>query len=90
MRALIGLLVLGVIFYVTAIAQFPDTSADEPVEEVQAINQRAPVEWLATCLVDWDAQTHITKTHWRATCERVARERAHFQLSAASGERKSR
>jgi len=48
MRALIGLVILGILFYVTAVAQFADPSpADEPVEEGQPINQRAPEDWLA-------------------------------------------
>jgi len=80
---IVGLLVLGVLVYVTA--QFADPSpADEPVEEVQAIRKRAPEDWLATCLADWDAQTHMTTSEWRTTCERVSRERGYFQLSTAS------
>jgi hypothetical protein len=87
MRALhiVGLLVLGII--VIAFAQFADpaTPADEPVDEVQAIKQRAPESWLTTsCLADWDAQTHMTMTEWRRTCERVSRERADFQLNTPS------
>jgi|SRR6516165_7021265 hypothetical protein len=86
MRALpiIGLLVLGVL--VTTFAQFADpaTSADEPVDEAQAIKQLPPEDWLTTCLADWDAQTHMTKTEWQRTCERVSRERAYFQLNTPS------
>ena len=87
MRALpiAGLLVLGVL--VTAFVQFanPETPADEPVDEVQTIEQRGPEDWLTTsCLVDWDAQTHMTKTEWRRTCERLSRERAYLQLNAPS------
>ena len=82
---IVGLPVLGVLVYVTAVAQFRDLSpADEPVEEVQPIKQRAPEDWLATCLADWDAQTHMTKIEWRTSCERVSRERGYFQLSTAS------
>ena len=87
MRALhiVGLLVLGVFVYVMAFAQFAEPPpADKPVEEVQAMKQRAPEDWLATCLTDWDAQTHMTKAEWRTTCERVSRERGYFQLSTAS------
>src|SRR5215468_1771038 len=82
---IVGLLVLGVPAYLMAVAQFADPPpADKPVEEVQAMKQRAPEDWLAMCLVDWDAQTHMTKTEWRTTCERVARERGYSQLSTAS------
>jgi hypothetical protein len=87
MRALhiVGLLVLGIFVYVTAVAQFADPPpADKPVEEVRAMKQRAPEDWLATCLADWDVQTHMTKVEWRTTCERVSKERGYFQLSTAS------
>lgn len=77
---MIGLLVLGgVLAYVTA--QFADPSpADGPVEEVRAVKTRAPEDWLAACLIDWDAQTHMTRIEWRTTCERVARERGYSKL----------
>ena len=75
MRALIGLLALGILFYVTAVAQFADPSpADDPVEEGRVVDPRAPEDWLATCLADWDQQTHMTWTQWRTTCQRVSRE----------------
>ena len=80
-----GVVVLGVL--VTAFAQFAnlETPPDEPVDEVQAIKPRAPADWLTTsCLADWDAQTHMTQTEWRRTCERVSRERAYFQLDTPS------
>jgi hypothetical protein len=77
---IVGLLVLGgVLAYVTA--QFADPSpADGAVEEVRAVKTRAPEDWLAACLIDWDAQTHMTRIEWRTTCERVARERGYTQL----------
>jgi len=91
MRALIGLVILGILFYVTAVAQFADPSpADEPVEEGQPINQRAPEDWLAMCLADWDSQTHMTKTQWGKTCERVSRERGYFQLNTGASPRSAR
>jgi len=99
MRALqiVGLLVLGgVLAYVTAVvAQFADPSpADGPVEEVGAIKQRVPEDWLVACVADWDEQTHMTTTEWRASCARVAGERGYLQLSTASvtsiGGRKAR
>jgi hypothetical protein len=89
MRALliVGLLGLGVFAYVMVFTDVADPSlADEPVEEAQAIKikKRAPEDWLATCLSDWDAQTHMTKTAWRTTCERVSTERAYLQLNTSS------
>jgi hypothetical protein len=38
-------------------------------------------EWFKTCLADWDAQTHMTKAQWTATCRRVSAERAKFLLT---------
>jgi len=88
MRALliVGSLALGVFAYVMVFTDAADPSpADEPVEETQAIKiKRAPEDWFATCLADWDAQTHITKTAWRTTCERVFKERAYLQLNTSS------
>jgi hypothetical protein len=48
--------------------------------DIQAIKQRA-AEWLTTCLGDWDAQTHMTKTEWQSTCARVSKEREQFLLN---------
>jgi hypothetical protein len=87
MLPIAGLLVLGVL--VTAFARFADpvTPADERVEKVRAIKRPAPEDWLITsCLADWDAQTHMTKTEWRRTCERVSSERAHFLLNTPSAQ----
>jgi hypothetical protein len=32
-------------------------------------------DWLAQCLQDWDAATHMTKKDWQRVCRRVAGER---------------
>ena len=32
-------------------------------------------DWLAQCLQDWDAATHMTKKDWQRVCRRVAAER---------------
>jgi len=53
--------------------------ADKSGEEIQAIKQRA-ADWLTTCLGDWDAQTHMTKSEWQITCKRVSKEREQFLL----------
>ena len=49
-------------------------------EDIQAIKQRA-AEWLTTCLGDWDAQTHMSKSEWQTTCVRVSNEREQFLLN---------
>src|SRR5262245_42478153 len=78
-----GLLVLGgVLAYVTA--EFADPSpADDPAEEARVIKV-APENWLASCLADWDTQTHMNISQWRTSCERVSSERRYLQLSTAS------
>jgi hypothetical protein len=52
--------------------------AQQPTDQ-EAINKRV-AEWLKTCLSDWDRSTHMNNREWRATCERVASERAKFLL----------
>jgi|SRR5581483_1782248 len=53
--------------------------ASKPVD-TQAVRQTAEY-WLKTCLADWDAQTHMTRSQWTATCRRVSAEREQFLLS---------
>jgi len=75
------LFVLSLVVEGTVLAQSSDPApGGKSVTEVQAIKQRA-AEWLTTCLADWDAQTHMTKTEWRTTCERVSKEREQFLLN---------
>jgi hypothetical protein len=74
---LFGLSLVGA----TALAHSTEPAqAGKSAEEVQVIKQRA-AEWLTTCLGDWDAQTHMTKTEWQVTCERVSKEREQFLLN---------
>jgi hypothetical protein len=73
--------VLSVLVNGTALAQSTDPAPPgKSAEEVQAIKQHS-ADWLTTCLADWDAQTHMSKTEWRSTCERVSREREQFLLN---------
>ena len=62
-------------------------------EQVQEIKKRS-AEWLRTCLTDWDAQTHMSKTEWKTTCQRVSKEREQFLLDTPGilsiGEKNSR
>jgi hypothetical protein len=57
--------------------------ASNSPEQVQEIKKRV-AEWLKTCLTDWDAQTHMTKTEWRTTCQRVSKEREQILLNIPS------
>jgi hypothetical protein len=61
---------------VAAVAQPPP---ERSAKEIQDIKERVAY-WLATCLEDWDAATHMTRKEWRITCERVAVERGQFLL----------
>ena len=37
-------------------------------------------QYLAECMKDWDAATHMTKQEWARTCRRVAEGRVKFRL----------
>jgi hypothetical protein len=66
-----------------ATPQRPAAEAAAPAArpaDAQAIRQTAE-HWLKTCLADWDAQTHMTRSQWTATCRRVSAEREQFFLS---------
>jgi hypothetical protein len=43
-------------------------------ETPEQIRKRG-ADWLAQCLQDWDAGTHLTKKDWQRVCRRVAGER---------------
>ena len=50
-------------------------------------DKRSPAEvrklgadYLAQCMRDWDAATHMTKQEWARTCERVVKGRIKFRL----------
>ena len=43
----------------------------------QSVGERV-AQWLKTCLEDWDAATHMSRSEWRTTCERVSQERGKF------------
>ena len=52
----------------------PSSPIGKSAEEIKAIEERVAY-WRTTCLQDWDVATHMTRTEWRTTCERVATER---------------
>ena len=54
----------------------PSARAEKSVEPntPEQIRKRG-AEWLAQCLKDWDAATHMTKKDWQRLCRRVAGER---------------
>jgi hypothetical protein len=62
----------------------PTSPTGKSAEEIKAIEERVAY-WRATCLQDWDAATHMTRTEWRTTCERVAAERRTFLFQDTDG-----
>jgi hypothetical protein len=71
-----------------AYAQSDDQSSESQVaaarsalpssEEAPRKSEERRRAWLARCLQDWDAGTHMTKKDWERTCRRLALERTKF------------
>jgi hypothetical protein len=40
-------------------------------------------DWLAQCVKDWDAETHMTKKDWQQVCRRVAADRINELIKQA-------
>ena len=55
----------------SALAETADTKPSAAVPD-QAYITNEPIE---TCMQRWDADTHMTKDEWRATCVRMKKER---------------
>jgi hypothetical protein len=41
-------------------------------------SEHSSADYLAECLRDWDAATHMTRQEWAQTCRRVADNRTKF------------
>jgi hypothetical protein len=70
-----------------AIAAAPALAAPKPAEAQVAegapeVGSDRSAVYLAQCLLDWDAGTHMTKQEWSRTCQRVVRERGDFLRKA--------
>ena len=57
-------------------AQVPKPSDEE---------RKRIAEYLAQCLKDWDAGTHLTKKEWARVCQRVVDSRAKFRVEQGLG-----
>jgi hypothetical protein len=55
----------------------PQISGTQPKSEAAKPSDNS-AEYLAQCLRDWDAATHMTKQEWARTCRRVVENRAKF------------
>jgi hypothetical protein len=54
------------------------TERDAPAQ----IRKRG-ADWLAQCVKDWDAETHMSKKDWQRVCRRVATERINELIKQA-------
>jgi hypothetical protein len=77
---LVSFLALALLANTEAISQ-TNPPAGKTAEQVREIDERV-AEWLKTCLGDWDKATHMTKSEWRTTCQRVSAERRKFLIGA--------
>jgi hypothetical protein len=57
----------------TAPAAKPDASAKPDAKKTES-----SADYLAQCLRDWDAATHMTRQQWARTCRRVVSNRIKF------------
>ena len=65
-------------------APSPQDSPSKPsaADTPDQIRKRG-ADWLAQCLQDWDAATHLTRKEWQRVCRRVAGERVNELLKQA-------
>jgi hypothetical protein len=57
----------------------PDAAAkSDAAAKPDAKKSDSSADYLAQCLRDWDAATHMTRQEWARTCRRVASNRAKF------------
>jgi hypothetical protein len=53
----------------------PSVQAPKSVEpNTPELIRKRGADWLAQCLKDWDAETHMTKKDWQRVCRRLAGE----------------
>jgi hypothetical protein len=68
----------------TAPAAKPDAAAKADAAKPDAKKADSSADYLAQCLRDWDAATHMTRQEWARTCRRVVSNRVKF-LSGQQG-----
>jgi hypothetical protein len=65
----------------SAAAGTPQTANDQTKpNRTKSSGQERIAEYLAQCLQDWEAATHMTKQEWARVCRRVVDNRAKFRL----------
>ena len=73
---------------VAAIRKSPPPSVQAATPQATDANspeliRKRGAEWLAQCLKDWDAATHMTKKDWQRVCRRVSEERVNELIKQA-------
>ena len=67
--------------YATSAPAVRTPQAPKPSDE----DRKRIAEYLAQCLEEWDAATHMTKKEWARVCNRVVDNRAKFRLEEGLG-----
>lgn len=60
--------------------QIPTTIDQMTLGRTNSSDQERIAAYLAQCLRDWDAATHMTKPEWARVCRRVVDSRVKFRL----------
>ncbi|MBO0766937.1 MAG: hypothetical protein J2P50_20420 [Hyphomicrobiaceae bacterium] len=68
----------GSIIPPTAPAAKADAAKSGASVKADAPKPESSADYLAQCLKDWDAATHMTRAQWARTCRRVATNRVRF------------
>ena len=58
----------------------PTPKAGSTPDGAKSAAQKLGAEYMAQCMNDWDAATHMTKQEWERTCRRVVEGRVKFLL----------
>jgi hypothetical protein len=63
----------------SALAAAPKSIERDTPEQIR----ERGADWLAQCVKDWDAETHMTKKDWQRVCRRVAADRINELIKQA-------
>jgi hypothetical protein len=63
----------------SVLAATPKSTERDTPEQIR----KRGADWLAQCVKDWDAETHMTKKDWQRVCRRVAADRINELIKQA-------
>ena len=63
----------------SVLAATPKSTERDTPEQIR----KRGADWLAQCVKDWDAETHMTKKEWQQVCRRVAADRINELIKQA-------